>query len=71
MLTETITAVSDSVQSIPAEQQDSGAGWIMHHILDSRVLDFEPFFTIHLPELHLPEIHLFGMISPIISLEAF
>ncbi len=55
MLPETIIAVSDSVNLVEAAQQQEGggAGWIMHHILDSKVMDFEPFFTIHLPEIHL------------------
>ena len=53
MYTEEIKVVSDSLNAAPAEAKGDGAGWIMHHILDSRVLDFEPFFSIHLPELHL------------------
>jgi len=53
MYQEELEVVSDSLKNIPAEQSESGAGWIMHHILDSRSLDFEPFFTIPLPELHL------------------
>jgi F-type H+-transporting ATPase subunit a len=53
MLIEDLETVTDSINTVPAQQSESGAGWIMHHILDSRTLDFEPFFTIHLPELHL------------------
>ncbi len=53
MYTEEIKAVADSLTTVAAEHQGGGAGWIMHHILDSRELNFEPFFTIHLPELHL------------------
>lgn len=37
-------------------QKSSDTGWIMHHILDGKVLDFTPFGVIHLPTLHL-----FGM----------
>jgi F-type H+-transporting ATPase subunit a len=43
--------VLDSVKAHAEKSSDSG--WILHHILDSRTLDFEPFGTIHLPELHL------------------
>jgi F-type H+-transporting ATPase subunit a len=53
MLIEDLETVTDSINTVPAQQSESGAGWIMHHILDSRTMDFEPFFTVHLPELHL------------------
>lgn len=56
MLGEDIKVVSDSLNAVPAEQKENSADWIMHHVLDSKYLDFEPFFTIH-----LPEIHMFGM----------
>ena len=52
MLQENITTVSDSLKSIQTQQSDSGAGWIMHHILDSREI-FGLF--------RLPDIHLFGI----------
>ncbi len=51
METETVKAIADTVEHAGGE--GGGAGWIMHHILDSRELDFEPFGTIHLPEIHL------------------
>lgn len=43
---ETINTVADSVQ------QSSGPGseWILHHVMDARELDFEPLFTIHIPQ---------------------
>jgi len=56
MYIEEVNAITDSLNAAPADQKESGAGWIMHHILDSGTLDFEPFFTIHLPQFHL-----FGM----------
>jgi len=56
MYSEELKVVSDSLKSVSTEQSEGGAGWIMHHILDSNTIDFEPFFTIH-----LPQIHLFGM----------
>ncbi len=31
----------------------SDSGWILHHVMDSHTLDFEPFFTIQLPHLEL------------------
>lgn len=45
--------ISDTLKAAakPAASQDTG--WIMHHILDSKELSFEPFGTIHLPTLHL------------------
>jgi F-type H+-transporting ATPase subunit a len=48
-----ITAVKDTLI------QHSGSGgsdWILHHIMDSNYLDFEPFGRVFLPQLHL-----FGM----------
>lgn len=53
MYTEELEAISDSLSVVPEEQKEGGAGWIMHHILDANTLDFEPFFTIHLPQFHL------------------
>jgi F-type H+-transporting ATPase subunit a len=53
MYTEELKAISDSLSAVPEQQKEGGAGWIMHHILDANTLDFEPFFTIHLPQLHL------------------
>ena len=43
---DTINTVADSVQ------QSSGPGseWILHHVMDARELDFEPLFTIHIPQ---------------------
>lgn len=43
--------VLDSAKAQADKSSDSG--WILHHILDSRSIDFEPFGTIHLPEMHL------------------
>lgn len=53
MYTEELKVVSDSLNTVVEGKSEGGAGWIMHHILDSNTLDFEPFFTIHLPQLHL------------------
>ncbi|MFH1194534.1 MAG: F0F1 ATP synthase subunit A [bacterium] len=53
MNADTLKIVADSLHSA-AKTQD--AGWILHHTLDSRYLQFEP-----LPPILLPEIHLFGI----------
>ena len=51
MNSETIKAVSDTVAH--GDSGGSSSSWMMHHIMDARTLDFEPFGVIHLPELHL------------------
>lgn len=43
----------DSVKTVVDSVQQAGgndSGWILHHIMDSRELDFEPFFTVHIPQ---------------------
>ncbi|MEI7812336.1 MAG: F0F1 ATP synthase subunit A [Ignavibacteria bacterium] len=39
-----------------AQSGNSDSSWILHHILDAKYLDFEPF-----GKIPLPEIHIFGM----------
>ena len=53
-----IDIITDTAGAIiqEAAKESSGGGWILHHILDGKELDFEPFGIIHLPEMHL-----FGM----------
>ncbi|MCU7496722.1 MAG: F0F1 ATP synthase subunit A [Ignavibacteria bacterium] len=46
----TVKAVSDTLAQA---NNKSDSGWILHHILDSRYIDFEPFGRIPLPEIHL------------------
>lgn len=46
-------AVADTLET--ANKNDSG--WILHHIMDGRTLDFEPFGEVHIPQFPL----LFGM----------
>lgn len=36
-----------------AAAKPADTGWIMHHIYDANYLDFEPFFTIPLPQIHV------------------
>jgi F-type H+-transporting ATPase subunit a len=53
MNTDTLKTVADTLHEA-SKTQDTG--WILHHSLDSRYLQFEPF-----PPIPLPEIHLFGI----------
>ena len=43
---DTIETVADSVQ----QSSGPGSDWILHHVMDARELDFEPLFTIHIPQ---------------------
>ncbi len=52
MYTEEINTVADTLNNVHAQQSEGGAGWIMHHILDSR--DIFGLFR-------LPDFHLFGI----------
>jgi F-type H+-transporting ATPase subunit a len=47
---DTVTAFGDTLVA-GGGKEDSG--WIMHHITDSRVLEFPPFGVIHLPQFPL------------------
>ncbi len=48
MVADTAKVLVDSVK-----EASNGAGWIMHHILDSHEVSLEPFGVIHLPQIHL------------------
>jgi F-type H+-transporting ATPase subunit a len=37
----------------PRTSGGSDSGWILHHVMDSHTLDFEPFFSIPLPHIEL------------------
>lgn len=43
--------VQDTLKAVAEKKQDTS--WIMHHVLDSKELDFSPFGIIHLPQLSL------------------
>lgn len=43
---DSVKAIVDSVQHAGG----SDSGWILHHIMDSKELDFQPFFTVHIPQ---------------------
>lgn len=45
-MVDSLITAADSVQTTSGND----SGWILHHIMDSRELDFEPFFTIHIPQ---------------------
>ncbi|MBI1931148.1 MAG: F0F1 ATP synthase subunit A [Ignavibacteriales bacterium] len=53
MYSEEINNIADSLKTTANAHGEGGTGWIMHHIMDSRTLDFEPFFSIPLPQIHL------------------
>jgi len=50
-INSTKAVVSDTLAHVAEKAQDTG--WIMHHILDGKELEFPPFGVIHLPEFHL------------------
>ena len=43
---DTLKTVADSVE----QSSGPGSDWILHHVMDSKELDFEPLFTIHIPQ---------------------
>ena len=43
---DSLKTVADSVQ----QSSGPGSDWILHHVMDARELDFEPLFTIHIPQ---------------------
>lgn len=45
--------ISDTVKTAVEVTKKQDTGWIMHHVLDARELDFSPFGIVHLPQLHL------------------
>lgn len=48
-----INSAVDSLEiTADSLQHTSGPGsdWILHHVMDAKELDFEPFFTIHIPQ---------------------
>lgn len=47
-LTDTLNAADTLKQA-----GGSDSGWILHHVMDSHTLDFEPFFSIQLPHFEL------------------
>ena len=46
---EFVESAIDTVQKSNGGDSD----WILHHIMDARELDFEPLFTLHIPQFPL------------------
>jgi F-type H+-transporting ATPase subunit a len=42
-----------AADTLTKAQEKSDSGWILHHILDTKYLDFDPFGKIPLPQIHL------------------
>ena len=51
MNVDTVQSIQDTAKVAASKTQDTS--WLMHHIMDSHELDFEPFFSIPLPHLSL------------------
>ncbi|MEW5843611.1 MAG: F0F1 ATP synthase subunit A [Bacteroidota bacterium] len=45
--------VADTLKKVAEAKGSQDTGWIMHHVLDSRQLDFTPFGVVNLPQIHL------------------
>ncbi len=55
MNVDTVKTVTDTLHAaVHGAKEDTG--WLLHHILDGKELEFPPFGNIH-----LPDIHMFGM----------
>jgi F-type H+-transporting ATPase subunit a len=48
-----IEGIKDTLTSGAVTHSSTGGDWILHHVMDSNYLDFEPFGTIALPHLQL------------------
>ncbi len=46
-LPDTLKVVADTVKA----GKESGSGWILHHVMDSNYIEFDPFGKIYLPHL--------------------
>jgi F-type H+-transporting ATPase subunit a len=47
---DTLKITADTLANVKEKSESS---WILHHILDSKTLDFDPFGIINLPQIHL------------------
>lgn len=52
MVSDSTQVITDSL-STAHTSGGNDTSWLMHHVMDAKELDFEPFGTIHLPQLHL------------------
>ncbi len=48
-----IEGIKDTLAANAVVQSSTGGDWILHHVMDSNYLDFEPFGTIPLPHIEL------------------
>jgi F-type H+-transporting ATPase subunit a len=48
-----IDSLKAAADTLSKAQEKSESGWILHHILDAKYLDFDPFGKIPLPQIHL------------------
>lgn len=48
-LPDTLKVVADTAKTV----KESGSGWILHHVMDSNYIEFDPFGKIYLPHLTL------------------
>ncbi len=48
-----IEVIKDTLTTNAVDHSSAGGDWILHHVMDSNYLDFEPFGTILLPHLDL------------------
>ncbi|MFZ1082488.1 MAG: F0F1 ATP synthase subunit A [Candidatus Kryptoniota bacterium] len=54
------TVIADTAKSVAASSSDASSGsWIIEHVADSHVIEFQPFGEIHLPQF--PPVHIAGM----------
>ena len=52
-------SVADTAVAAAQSGESSGGNWILEHVTDSHVLEFQPFGEIHLPQF--PPVHLLGL----------
>jgi F-type H+-transporting ATPase subunit a len=48
-----VDSLKAAADTLSKTQEKSDSGWILHHILDAKYLDFDPFGKIPLPQIHL------------------
>jgi F-type H+-transporting ATPase subunit a len=49
LLVQEVDTLKNSVDTL-GSHSGSGSDWILHHVMDSRVLDFQPIGEIHIPQ---------------------
>ena len=46
---DTLKVASDTLSHTAEKKSDSG--WILHHVMDGKTIDFAPFGEFHIPQL--------------------